>query len=140
MPNKLYKLKNAPKDSPALHAQEQDNEPGEKLREKMVEYIQKKLGLSRNEAERFQPVFFDYLKQMRSTRQEFRTDQILLKKKIADLRVRTRDQLKPIIGENRSNEVFRHEQEFIKIAIQEQKERLQNRKDGRANKKTRMLQ
>ena len=126
--------------SPALHAQEQDNEPGEKLREKMVEYIQKKLGLSRNEAERFQPVFFDYLKQMRSTRQEFRTDQILLKKKIADLRVRTRDQLKPIIGENRSNEVFRHEQEFIKIAIQEQKERLQNRKDGRANKKTRMLQ
>ena len=106
----------------------------------MVEYIQKKLGLSRNEAERFEPVFFDYLKQMRSTRQEFRTDQILLKKKIADLRVRTRDQLKPIIGENRSNEVFRHEQEFIKIAIQEQKERLQNRKDGRANKKTRMLQ
>jgi hypothetical protein len=125
--------------SPVSFAQDQED-PGEKLREKMVEYIQKKLGLSKNEAERFQPVFFDYLKQMRSTRQEFRTDQILLKKKIADLRVRTRDQLKPIIGENRSNEVFRHEQEFIKIAVQEQKERLQNRKDSRANKKTRMLQ
>jgi hypothetical protein len=125
--------------SPASRAQE-DDDPGGKIREKMVEYIQKKLGLSKNEAERFQPVFMDYLRQMRSTRQEFRSDQILLKKKIADLRVRTRDQLKPILGENRSNEVFTHEQEFIKLAIQEQKERLQNRKEGRANKKTRMLQ
>ncbi|MGZ5285713.1 MAG: hypothetical protein ACXWB9_00945 [Flavisolibacter sp.] len=126
--------------SPVSFAQDMDDDPGGKLREKMVEYIQKKLTLSRNEAEKFQPVFLDYLRQMRSTRQEFKTDQILLKKKVADLRVRTRDQLKPIIGEQRSNEVFTHEQEFIRMAIQEQKERIQNRKEGRANKKTRMLQ
>ncbi|MGZ8544119.1 MAG: hypothetical protein ACXWV0_02435 [Flavisolibacter sp.] len=126
--------------SPVSFAQDMDDDPGGKLREKMVEYIQKKLTLSRNEAEKFQPVFLDYLRQMRSTRQEFKTDQILLKKKVADLRVRTRDQLKPIIGEQRSNEVFTHEQEFIRMAIQEQKERIQNRNEGRANKKTRMLQ
>ncbi len=126
--------------SPVGFAQDVEDDPGGKLREKMVEYIQKKLSLSRTEAEKFQPVFLDYLRQMRSTRQEFRGDQILLKKKVADLRVRTRDQLKPIIGEQRSNEVFTHEQEFIRMAIQEQKERIQNRKEGRANKKTRMLQ
>lgn len=125
--------------SPVGFAQD-DDDPGGKLREKMVEYIQNKLGLSKTEAERFQPLFFDYLKEMKTTRNQFRGDQILLKKKIADLRVRTRDQLKPIIGERRSNEVFTHEQEFIKLAVQEQRERLQNRKEGRSNKKTRMLQ
>jgi hypothetical protein len=118
----------------------QDDEPGDKLREKMVEYIQKKLELSKDEAQKFEPVFMNYLKEMRSTRNQYRSDKILLKKKIADLRVRTRDQLKPIIGESRSNEVFTHEQEFIKLAIKERRERMQKRKDGRANKKTRMLQ
>ena len=123
--------------NPLTYSQEEE---GGKLREKMVEYIQKKLGLSKAEAEKFQPVFLDYLKEMRTTRQQFRSDQILMRKKIADLRVRTRDQLKPIIGESRSNEVFKHEQEFIRLAVQEQRERTQNRRDGRANKKTRMLQ
>jgi hypothetical protein len=118
----------------------QDDDPGDKLREKMVEYIQKKLGLSKAEAEKFQPIFLDYLRQARTTRQKFRTDKIVLNEKIAELRVHTRDQLKPVIGEKRSNEVFTHEREFVKIAIKERNERIQNRREGRANKKTRMLQ
>ncbi len=126
--------------SPLSWSQDVDDDPGGKLREKMVEYIQKKLVLTKSESEKFEPVFLDYLKQMRSTRQEYRGDQIMLRKKVADLRVRTRDQLKPIIGEQRSNEVFTHEQEFIRLALQEQRERNKNRKEGRANKKSGMLQ
>jgi len=33
-----------------------DDDAGGKLRDKMIEYIQTKLGLSKTEAERFQPV------------------------------------------------------------------------------------
>ena len=118
----------------------QDDDPGEKVRTKMIEYIQDKLGLSKTEAERFQPVLLDYLKEERSTKQQFKGDKLILQQKIVDLRIRYRDQFKPIIGEKRSNDVFSHERDFIQQAIQERNERLQNRPEGRANKKTGLLQ
>ena len=120
-------------------AQDADDAGG-KLREKMVEYIQNKLGLSKSEAEKFQPVFLDYLKDMKTTKQQFRGDKLILQQKIVDLRIRYRDQFKPIIGEARSNAVFQHEREFIEQAIKERNDRLQNRLDGRANKKSGLLQ
>jgi hypothetical protein len=117
-----------------------DDDAGGKLREKMVEYIQNKLGLSRSEAEKFQPVFLDYLKDMRSTKQQFRGDKLILQQKIVDLRIRYRDQFKPIIGEGRSNAVFQHEKEFVEKVLKERNDRIQNRLDGRANKKSGLLQ
>jgi hypothetical protein len=119
----------------------QDDDPGGKLRDKMIEYIQNRLSLSRSEAEKFQPVFLDYLKDMRNTKQQFNGDKLILQQKIVDLRIRYRDQFKPIMGEKRSNEVFQHEREFVEKAIQERNERLQNRpQESRANKKTGLLQ
>jgi len=119
----------------------QDDDPGGKLRDKMIEYIQNRLSLSRSEAEKFQPVFLDYLKDMRNTKQQFNGDKLILQQKIVDLRIRYRDQFKPIMGEKRSNAVFQHEREFVEKAIQERNDRLQNRpQESRANKKTGLLQ
>lgn len=117
-----------------------DDDAGGKLRDRMIEYIQNKLGMSKAEAEKFQPVFLDYLKDLRSTKQQFRGDRLVLQQKIIDLRIRYRDQFKPIIGEQRSNAVFQHEREFVEKAIQERNDRLQNRFDSRANKKSGLLQ
>lgn len=108
---------------------------GGKLRDKMTEYIQQKLGLSRSEAEKFAPVFLDYFKDLRQTNQEFRGDRLVLQQKIVDLRLRYRDQFKPIIGEKRSNDVFTYEREFIKSVKELQQDRLQNRLEGPANKR-----
>jgi hypothetical protein len=119
---------------------DQDSDAGGKLRDKMIEFIQNKLGLSKAEAEKFQPVFLDYLKEMRSTKQQFKGDKLILQQKIADLRIRYRDQFKPIIGEKRSNEVFQHEHEFVEKVKQEINDRRENRIDSRANKKTGLLQ
>ncbi len=119
-------------------AQEEDG--GGKLRDKMIEYIQNKLGLSKSEAEKFQPVFLDYLRDMRATKQQFKDDRLILQQKIIDLRIRYRDQFKPIIGEQRSNAVFQHEREFVERAKQELMDRRENRLDSRANKKTGLLQ
>ena len=91
----------------------QDDDGAGKIRDKMIEYIQNKLGLSKAEAEKFQPVFLDYLKDMRSTKQQFKGDRLVLQQKVIDLRIRYRDQFKPIIGEQRSNEVFQREKEFV---------------------------
>jgi hypothetical protein len=117
-----------------------DDDAGGRLRDEMIEYIQNKLNLSKAEAEKFQPVFLDYLKDMRSTKQQFGGDRLILQQKIVDLRIRYRDQFKPIIGEPRSNAVFQHEHDFVEKAIQERNDRLQNRLDSRANKKTGLLQ
>ena len=126
--------------SGASFAQGGDDDGGGRLRDKMIEYIQNKLGLSKAEAEKFQPMFMDYLRDMRSTKQQFAGDRLILQQKIIDLRIHYRDQFKPILGEARSNAVFQHEHDFIEKAIQERNDRLQNRLDSRANKKTGLLQ
>ena|SRR5688572_843893 len=113
-----------------------ENDGAAVLREKMIEYIQNKLSLTKTEAEKFQPIFLDYLRQTRSTREMYKEDKILLQQKIAELRVRTRDQLKPVLGEARSNEVFKHQNDFVEQAKRELKIRQDER---RANKKSGLL-
>jgi hypothetical protein len=97
------------------------------VRERMIEYIQQKLNLSKSEAERFGPVFIDYFRELRKTNHDYKSDRLVLQQKVAELRLRYRDQFKPIIGEKRSNEVFVHEREFIQKAKEERDLRLQQR-------------
>lgn len=120
----------------ALSAFAQDEQPGEvKLREKMVGYIQNRLGLNRAEAERFQPLFVNYFKDLKRTNREFHGQGLVLQQKLLDVRLRYRDQFKPVIGEKRSNDVFEHEKDFIKTIRQEISERRQERLDRRADKR-----
>ena len=104
-----------------------------KLREKMVEYIQTKLYLDKAEADKFKPVFLQYVNELHQTNRQYRGDRLVLQQKVAELRLRYRDQFKPIIGEKRSNEVFKHEKDFIETARDVLKERRQQRKNGRGN-------
>jgi hypothetical protein len=114
----------------------QDDQEGvARLRSKMTEYIQQKLGLSKSEAERFTPVFLDYFKDLRRTNHDFRGDRLVLQQKIVELRLRYRDQFKPILGEKRSNDVFMYEREFIKEVKELREDRMQGRQEGRANKR-----
>jgi hypothetical protein len=106
-----------------------DQQQGGRLREKMVEYIQDKLALTKTEAEKFTPVFIDYFKELRKTNQDFRGDRLVLQQKVAELRLRYREQFKPIVGEKRSNDVYTYEREFIKKAQEELQDRLQTRQE-----------
>ena len=105
----------------------QNDQEGGKIREKMVEYIQEKLDLTKVESEKFIPLFINYFKELRQTNQQYKDDRLVLNQKIADLRLRYRDQFKAIIGEKRSNEVFVHEREFIQKAKEERDQRKGNR-------------
>src|SRR5689334_24426293 len=106
----------------------QDDQAGDggTVRERMIEYIQQKLSLTKSEAERFGPVFIDYFKELRKTNHDYKSDRLVLQQKVAELRLRYREQFKPIIGEKRSNDVFTHEREFIQKAKEERDLRLQN--------------
>ena len=109
----------------------QDDEgQGSKIRERMTEYIQKRLSLSKAEAERFGPVFLDYFNELRKTNQEYKGDRLVLQQKIVELRLNYRNQFKTIVGERKSNDVFVYEREFINEIKSIRNERSQN-KGGR---------
>ena len=113
-------------------AQEDDND---KIRDKMREFIQRRLNLSRNEAERFTPVFIRYFKEWRQTLRENREDGLVRQQKIVDLRLRYRNEFRDIVGEKRSNDIYRKQDEFIKILG----EQVKNRRDDRPNKRFKTL-
>jgi hypothetical protein len=110
----------------------QDDEgQGSKIRERMTEYIQKRLSLSKAEAEKFGPVFLDYFNQLRKTNHEYKGDRLVLQQKIVELRLNYRNQFKTIVGERKSNDVFVYERDFINEIKEIRNERSQNKGGGR---------
>lgn len=121
--------------SSIINAQADDND--DRIRDKMREYIQHRMRLTKNEAERFTPVFIRYFREWRSALKENRTDRLILQQKIVELRLRYRTEFREIIGEKRSNEIYRHQEVFIQELKDIKKERMQNRPGG--GKRTRVL-
>lgn len=90
-----------------------DDGGNEKIQDKMSEYIQKRLNLTKEETAKFSPVFIKYFKEWRQTVRQYRADRILLKNKISELQLRFRPQFREIVGENRGDQVFKHQERFI---------------------------
>ncbi|TCJ14160.1 hypothetical protein EPD60_09135 [Flaviaesturariibacter flavus] len=114
----------------ASTASAQPGGPGERIRERMREYLQNRLSLTRAESERFTPVFISYFNELRSINQQYRGDRLVLQQKIVDLRLRYRDQFRPIMGEKRSNDIFVYEHDFVDEVKRIREERMQNRLDN----------
>jgi hypothetical protein len=114
--------------SPVLFAQDDDDNDGnEKIRDKMNEYIQKRLSLSDDEAKKFSPVFLRYFKEWRQTIKENKGDKLILQQKIVDLRLRYRTQFREIMGEKRGNQVFNQQDNFIRELRDLRRDRLGDR-------------
>jgi hypothetical protein len=95
-----------------IFAQEDDD--NKKIRDKMNEFIQKRLNVSKSEAEKFTPEFLRYFKEWRETIRENKEDKLILQQKIVDLRLRYRTQFREILGEQRGNQVYHHQDIFIR--------------------------
>src|SRR4030095_4613968 len=95
-------------------SQAQDDE-NDRIRDKMREFIQKRLNLTRNEAERFTPVFVRYFREWRQTLREHKDDMLERQKLIVDLRIRYRPEFREIVGERRSIDIYKRQDEFIRI-------------------------
>ncbi len=79
------------------------------------------------EADKFSPVFLDYFNELRQANQTYKGDRLVLQQKIVDLRIRYRNQFKPIMGEKRSNDVFKYEHDFVNEVKQLRQDRMQKR-------------
>jgi hypothetical protein len=112
-----------------IFAQEEDEqrEGNDKIRDKMSEFIQKRLDLSKDEAEKFAPIFVKYFKEWRQTiRQSKGLPDLDRRQRIIDLQLRYRNQFREIVGEKRGDQVFDHQRIFIERMRQLQQERLGN--------------
>ena len=118
-------------------AQVDDNDKGnnDKIREKMSEFIQRRMGLSRIEADRFNPVFFRYFREWKTTLQTNRDDKPVLQLRIAELRIRYRNEFKDIVGEKRCNQIYEHQEIFIREVRKLRQEQL----DRRPIRRTRLM-
>jgi len=124
---------------PGFAAMAQNEEPARdapKIQERMREYIQTKLGLSRAETEKFTPVFVRYFREFVQTHKQNRSDRLILQQKIIELRLRYRGEFKQIMDETRANKVFKYEDDFRREAIQIIKE---NRRDRVPTRRTRAI-
>jgi hypothetical protein len=117
-------------------AQGDDND---KIRDKMREFIQRRLSLSRNEAERFTPVFIRYFREWKQTLQETRGDILIRQQKIVDLRIRYRTEFRDIVGEKRSNDVYKQQDIFVHEITEIRQEQIKARRAERPNKQFRNL-
>jgi len=102
----------------ATYAQDEGGDDKGKIRDRMSEYIKDRLGLTKNEAEKFTPLFLRYFQEFRQIHRENQTDILILKQKIIDLRIRYRNEFRQIMDEPRANKVFVYEDEFRRKAIQ----------------------
>ena len=112
-----------------LFAQEEDEqkEGNDQIRDKMSEFIQKRLDLSKPEAEKFTPVFIKYFKEWRQTLRESKgLPDLDRRQKVIDLQLRYRNQFREIIGEKRGDQVFDHQRKFIEEMVRIRRERMGN--------------
>ena len=100
-----------------------------KLQERMKMYIQKRLNLSRGEAERFSPVFLRYIIELRRTHREHKMDKPMLQLKIAEVRIRFRDEFRQILDEKRANRVYEIQRDFELKVIDEIRQRQQENRN-----------
>ena len=112
--------------SSACFAQVGDGD-NDKIREKMTEFIQRRMGLSRIEAEKLNPVFMRYFREWKTTIQANRSDRPMLQLRVAELRIRYRNEFKDIVGEKRCNQIYDHQEVFIKELQQLRREELGRR-------------
>jgi Holliday junction resolvase RusA-like endonuclease len=118
----------------AANAQDDDND---RIRDKMREFIQKRLNLSKNEAEKFTPVFIRYFREWRQNLRE--PDALMRQQKEAEVKIRYRIEFREIVGEKRSNEVYKQQRIFIDNLKKVREDQIKARRDNLPNKPTKNL-
>jgi hypothetical protein len=111
-----------------MKAQDNDEGKGDKIRDRMTTYVQQKLGLTKDEADKFTPVFIRYFKEFRQTHQDYKNDRLVLQQKIVELRIRYRTEFRTIMDEQKANKVYVFEDQFrkeVKGIIDRQRDRVE---------------
>jgi len=121
-------------------AQDDNNEQNDRIREKMKEFIQKRLRLTKTETDKFSPVFIRYFNEWRQAlRNREGVPKLDLQQRIVELRIRYRNEFREIVGERRSNQIYENQEIFIEGLRNNQRAERIKTKDDRPNKRFKAL-
>ena len=123
-----------------VSAQDDNNEQNDRIREKMKEFIQKRLRLTKAETDKFSPVFIRYFNEWRQAlRNREGVPRLDLQQRIVEMRIRYRNEFREIVGERKSNQIYENQEIFIEgLRNNQQAERIKT-KDDRPNKRFKAL-
>jgi hypothetical protein len=99
-----------------------------------IAYLTKKLNLSTEEAQKFWPIYNQYIAEVRKTRQEARannTKEIDVEEKLLNIRKRYDGEFSKALTKEKVNTFFRAEKEFGTVLQKELLERRQNQLNRR---------
>ncbi|MCF1716259.1 hypothetical protein L0U88_16575 [Flavihumibacter sp. RY-1] len=111
-------------------AQQRD---GERLEALKVAYLTKKLNLNTEEAQKFWPIYNEYMADLKKVRQENRGgDELKREEKLLEVRKKYQASFSKALSPDRANQFFKAEKEFYGYVQKELQERRQQRQDNRA--------
>jgi hypothetical protein len=112
--------------------QAQQPRDGERLEALKIAYLTKKLNLNTEEAQRFWPVYNQYVSDMKKVRaNELGGDEIEKDEKILAVRKKYQGDFGKALSPERANDFFRAEKEFYGFVAKELQERRQMRQEGK---------
>lgn len=111
-------------------AQQRD---GERLEALKVAYLTKKLSLTSEEAQKFWPVYNEYMDELKKVRADSRGgDELKREEKLLEVRKKYQTSFSKALSPERANQFFKAEKEFYSYVQKELQERRQQRQDNRA--------
>lgn len=94
-------------------------------------YMNRELNLTPDEEKNFWPVYNNYVKDIKSARQEYSNDEVGFTEKVAQIRRKYKGEFGKVLkSDARTNNVFSSERKFRDLLKQEQAKRQKFRKQG----------
>ncbi len=104
---------------------------GEKVKAIFAAYVTKELNLTSEEAQKFWPVYNEYAAEIKKTREDNRTDELVFEEKVLNIRKKYKPEFKKILNDDtRVNKVFVIDRNFREMLRKEMLERKKSKPKG----------
>lgn len=110
-----------------LHAQDDNNQRGEKIEALKIAFITQKLDLTTDEAQKFWPVYNQYEQEIRNIKGAEVIDN---EEQLLNIRKRYKPSFEKILGPQKLNSLFNAERDFRTVLIRRLKNRAPQRLNG----------
>lgn len=110
-------------------AQQADTPPvGNNIQALKIAFVTKELALTPDEAQKFWPVYYNYLGEVKKARQERKVDVLIFEETVLNIRKKYKNDFKKVLNtDDRVNKVLSIDRDFNNVLKKELQKRIQNR-------------
>ena len=110
-------------------AQQADTPPvGNNIQALKIAFVTKELALTPDEAQKFWPVYYNYLGEVKKARQERKVDVLIFEETVLNIRKKYKNEFKKVLNtDDRVNKVLFIDRDFNNVLKKELQKRIQNR-------------